>query len=85
MKIFSCALIKAALKCSDYEGISRSILYTHHILDTTQLLLHAVLHVAYAQQKSSKIHESVSSGVARAIELVGHRCACAKALTTPTN
>ena len=25
------------------------------------------------------------SGVARAIELVGHRCACAKALTTPTN
>ena len=25
------------------------------------------------------------SGVARAIELVGHRCACAKALTTPAN
>ena len=25
------------------------------------------------------------SGVARAIEPIGHRCACAKALTTPTN
>ena len=28
---------------------------------------------------------SLPSGVARAIELVGHRCTCAKALTTPTN
>ena len=28
---------------------------------------------------------NIISGVARAIELVGHRCACAKALTTPTN
>ena len=27
----------------------------------------------------------VHSGVARAIELVGHHCACAEALTTPTN
>ena len=25
------------------------------------------------------------SGVARAMELVGHHCACAKALTTPSN
>ena len=27
----------------------------------------------------------LSSGVARAMELVGHHCACAKALTTPSN
>ena len=28
---------------------------------------------------------NMGSGVARATELAGHRCACAKALTTPTN
>ena len=51
-------LIKAVLKCSDYEGISLDLFCTH--VKYWILLLHAVLHVAYAQQKSSKMQECVS-------------------------
>ena len=46
---------------------------SHHNAEVTITL-------AGGQQYTAQI-----SGVARAIELVGHRCACAKALTTPTN